>query len=246
MAFAVHDRVMETSTTTGTGNLTVAGAVTGFQTFGSRYATNDTFPYFVEGVDAAGSPTGEWESGIGTYNGSNVVARTTVIYSSNGDAAVNFSSGTKRVCVGPIAKMGGWQLLETLTTTSGTSVTSAIFPPWVSDLLFQYNGVSHSNGTSTTMTAALSSDNSTYTGTAALTASTANTATWYGQGKLLNRKLGAGTLFSSSGNLTSNNSINSNNSQAYAWRLSGGVNYARFAMAAGNFDAGSITIYGRA
>lgn len=97
MALKWHDRILETSTTTGTGALTLAGAVTGFKTFASRLSTNDTCYYSIEGVDAGGTPTGEWETGLGTYSGVNTLTRTTVLESSNADAAVNFSAGTKRV-----------------------------------------------------------------------------------------------------------------------------------------------------
>ena len=89
MAHITADRVKDTTTTTGTGSLTLANsAPTGYRTLNAVAATGDTFPYCVEG----GS---EWEVGRGTYSGSHVFARTTVIASSNSNAAVNFSAGTK-------------------------------------------------------------------------------------------------------------------------------------------------------
>ena len=245
MAFAIHDRVMETSTTTGTGNVTVAGAVAGFQTFGSRYATNDTFPYFIEGVDAGGAPTGEWETGIGTYNGSNVVARTTVIYSSNSDAAVNFSSGTKRVAVGPIAKMFGWQLIETLSTTSGASVTSAALPTRYSDLLVVFDGVSHNNGSATIISMSASNNGTNYTGTLNASSTVANTVTWYGSLQVPGFKLDTGSFVGAQAvNITADLTIVNGAALSAQWRVAGGINYLKFAPAAGSFDAGSIKIYG--
>jgi hypothetical protein len=99
MAFRTNDRVKETSTTTGTGNLTLAGAVSKFQAF-SVFANNDTFFYAVVHQTAA-----EWEIGIGTYvSATPALARTTVLESSNADAAVNFSAGTKDVFVTMPAK----------------------------------------------------------------------------------------------------------------------------------------------
>lgn len=91
------DRVLETSTTTGTGALTLAGAVTGFMAFSAitGIAANDALPYSVWGVDSNGAPTGEWETGIGTWN--TTLTRTLVTASSNAGAAVNFSAGTKMV-----------------------------------------------------------------------------------------------------------------------------------------------------
>jgi len=96
MALVLKDRVKETTTTTGTGTLTLAGAVAGFQSFSAVGDGNTTF-YSVVHQDAA---VGEWEVGIGTYTASGTtLARTTVLQSSNGGAAVNFSAGSKDVFV---------------------------------------------------------------------------------------------------------------------------------------------------
>lgn len=88
MALIVKDRVQETSTTTGTGTLTLAGAVSGFQTFSSAIGNGNTTYYAIVG----GS---EWEVGLGTV-AAGTLARTTVIASSTG-SAVSFSAGTKNV-----------------------------------------------------------------------------------------------------------------------------------------------------
>jgi hypothetical protein len=98
MAHIVEDRVLETTTTTSTGNITLAGAITGFRTFSSvMTAATDTCWYYIEGVDANGNATGEYESGLGTYVSSNTLARTAVSRSSNSNGLVNLSAGTKRV-----------------------------------------------------------------------------------------------------------------------------------------------------
>ena len=94
MIFA--DRVLETSTTTGTGTMTLAGAVTGYQAFSSVCAANDQVMYYIEAVDASGVPTGDWETGLGVYS-SGTLARDTVRESSNSSNAVNFAAGTKRI-----------------------------------------------------------------------------------------------------------------------------------------------------
>jgi len=93
------DRVLETSTTTGTGNFTIAGAVAGFRTFASAYAVGDIFPYAIEAVDASGNPTGEYECGNGTLLTSSTFSRDHIDTSSNAGALVNFSAGTKYVYV---------------------------------------------------------------------------------------------------------------------------------------------------
>ena len=95
MAHITADRVQETTTTTGTGAITLAGAVTGFRTFASVMATNDTCYYLIQG-------TSEWEVGVGTFN--TTLTRTTVQSSSNAGAAVNFSAGTKNVFITETAK----------------------------------------------------------------------------------------------------------------------------------------------
>jgi hypothetical protein len=101
MALVINDRVKETTTTTGTGTLTLAGAVTGFETFAAGVGNSNTTYY---AVTLPGSS--EFEVGLGTLNSdSSTLARTTVISSSNSDNAVNFSSGTKTIfCTIPASK----------------------------------------------------------------------------------------------------------------------------------------------
>lgn len=89
------DRVLESSTTTGTGDFTVAGALDGFRTFTSVAAAGDTFPYFIEAVDGSGNPTGEFETGLATLLTGTTFSRDHVDASSNSNALVSFSAGTK-------------------------------------------------------------------------------------------------------------------------------------------------------
>ena len=94
MAIVVADRVKETTTTTGTGTVTLLGASTGFQSFAVVGNANTTY------YTIAGQTTSEWEVGIGTYTlAGTLLARTTVLASSNAGSAVNFSAGTKDVFV---------------------------------------------------------------------------------------------------------------------------------------------------
>jgi hypothetical protein len=94
MALVLADRVRETTTTAGTGTITLAGAVTGFQSF-SVVGNGNTTYYTI-----AGQGTSEWEVGVGTYTLSGTtLARTTVLASSNSGSLVNFSAGTKDVFV---------------------------------------------------------------------------------------------------------------------------------------------------
>lgn len=121
MALIVDDSVVETSTTTGTGALTLAGAVTGFRAFSSVMTSpSDTCYYLIEAIDGSGNRTGEWETGLGTYSGANTLTRTTTHKSSNANAAVSFSAGTKRVMICATASY-----LGTAYRSGGTDVAIA-------------------------------------------------------------------------------------------------------------------------
>lgn len=90
----IGNLVQETTTSTGTGNLTVTAA-NGKRTFNTEFgtgATADVFYYFISHQSAA-----EWEIGTGHLSAATTFVRDTVIASSNADALVNFSSGTKDV-----------------------------------------------------------------------------------------------------------------------------------------------------
>jgi hypothetical protein len=101
MALVLNDRVKETTTTTGTGAITLAGAVSSFETFGAGVGNSNTTYYAIVHQTA-----NEFEVGLGTLDGTSAnLTRTTVISSSNSDAAVNFSAGTKDVfCTFPASK----------------------------------------------------------------------------------------------------------------------------------------------
>ena len=102
MAFVVNDRVKETSTTTGTGTLSLAGAVSGFQTFVAGIGNSNVTYYAI--VNDSGT---EFEIGIGTVTDASpdTLSRTTILESSNSDSAVDFSAGTKTVfCTLPASK----------------------------------------------------------------------------------------------------------------------------------------------
>lgn len=88
------DRVQETSTTTGTGDFTLAGAVTGFRAFNPTVEVGERFWYAIEGG-------AEWETGIGYLSATTTLVRETVNASSNSGSLVNFSAGTKSVFITP-------------------------------------------------------------------------------------------------------------------------------------------------
>lgn len=92
MTRCIHDRVKETTTTTGTGSITLSGAVTQFVSFASRFEL--TIPFYYAVVGQTGT---EWEVGWGYLINPTTLVRLRVDESSNADAAVNFSAGTKDV-----------------------------------------------------------------------------------------------------------------------------------------------------
>ena len=102
MAFAVSDRVRETTTTTGTGTLDLGGAVSGFKTFVSGIGDGNVTYYAIVHRTSA-----EFEIGIGTVTdaSTDTLSRTTVLSSSNSNSAVTFTAGTKDVfCTQPASK----------------------------------------------------------------------------------------------------------------------------------------------
>jgi len=119
MALVLADRVKETTTTTGTGAVTLLGASAGFQSFAVVGNANTTY------YTIAGQTGSEWEVGIGTYTASGTtLARTTVFSSSNSGSLVNFSAGTKDVFVTYPAEMAAFSaagaVTENYTTFTGT------------------------------------------------------------------------------------------------------------------------------
>ena len=103
MALVLNDRVKETSTTTGTGTLNLAGAETGFVTFVAGIATGNTTYYTIHNQGTA-----EWEVGIGTVTDAtpDTLSRDTVLSNSSGNTSkISFSAGTKDVfCTLPASK----------------------------------------------------------------------------------------------------------------------------------------------
>ena len=129
MALVLKDRVKEQTTTTGTGTVTLGGALSGFDTFASVGNGNTTYYAIVH------QTADEWEVGLGTYTAvGTLLSRDTVLESSNADAAVVFSAGTKDVFVTyPSDKAvyadaaGEVSVTRATSTTFAASATNATF-----------------------------------------------------------------------------------------------------------------------
>ena len=94
MAFVIADRVRETTTTTGTGTITLGGAVTNFETFTANLSNSDTTYYSI--VD---NTNGAFEVGLGTFTSSGTTLARSVLASSNSNNLVDFGAGTKDVFI---------------------------------------------------------------------------------------------------------------------------------------------------
>lgn len=97
MALIVKDRVKETTTTTGTGTVTLAGASTGFQSFAAIGNGNTTYYAITSGND--------YEVGLGTYTASGTtLSRATILESSNSGSAITLSGTSDVFCTYPAEK----------------------------------------------------------------------------------------------------------------------------------------------
>ena len=141
MAHIVTDKVMETTTTTGTGAIALGGAVVGFQDFDSQMANADTTVYAIKGI--SGASVGEWEVGLGTWNTGNTLSRTTIVRSSNANSVVTLSAGTKAIYMTftPTVRQPGMSFTGALTpATSDLAALGSGSLMW-SDLFLANGGV---------------------------------------------------------------------------------------------------------
>ena len=122
MAFVLNDRVKETTTSTGTGTINLAGAADTFETFVAGIGTTNTCFYCISHQTA-----NEFEVGIGTVTDASpdTLSRDTIISSSNSDSAVSLSSGTKDVfCTYPASRAPSASMLATTYVTTHNSTLS--------------------------------------------------------------------------------------------------------------------------
>ena len=123
MALVLKDRVKETTTTTGTGSFALAGAVTGYDSFGQIGSGNTT--YYAVYLDGGS----EWEVGIGTYTSPSTLSRDTILASSNSGSVVTFSAGQKTIwCDYPAGK-------AVYSNASGNIENASLTSPKINEVL---------------------------------------------------------------------------------------------------------------
>jgi hypothetical protein len=123
MALVLKDRVKETTTTTGTGSFALAGAVTGYDSFGQIGNSNTT--YYAVYLDGGS----EWEVGIGTYTSPSTLSRDTILASSNAGSVVTFSAGQKTIwCDYPAGK-------AVYSNASGNIENASLTSPKINEIL---------------------------------------------------------------------------------------------------------------
>jgi hypothetical protein len=121
MALVINDRVKETSTTNGTGTFDLGGAVSGFESFVTAIGNGNTTYYSIV------NENGEFEVGLGTVTdaATDTLSRDTIISSSNSDAAVNFTAGTKNVfCTLPASKAVILDSSGNIVANNGSNLTN--------------------------------------------------------------------------------------------------------------------------
>jgi len=119
MAFVINDRVKETTSTIGTGTVTLSGAATGFQSFSSGIGSSNSTYYTI----ALGN---QFEVGIGTLTNATTFTRDSVITSSNTNTLVDFSAGTKDIfCTLPASKAIVLNTSSQIDVTGDTFITTS-------------------------------------------------------------------------------------------------------------------------
>ena len=118
MAFVINDRVKETTSSTGTGTVTLTGAQLGFQSFSSGIGSGNSCYYTI----ALGS---QWEVGIGSLTNATTFTRDSVISSSNASSLVSFSTGVKDIFCSLPAKWTPSPVMDaqTFVNTHATTIT---------------------------------------------------------------------------------------------------------------------------
>jgi hypothetical protein len=232
MALIIADRIRETTTTSGTGDIYLGGAVAGFNTFSSVLVNGDTTFYSM--IATSG---GAWEVGVGTYSlSTNSLVRTTILSSSNAGTIVSFSSGTKNIFITQPASRSVYVDGTNVVASNSATIPNSL----LANSAVTINGTSVALGSSATITAAASAaltigtglSGTSYNGSTAATITIDNTVVTLAGSQTLTSKtltapsLTAGTAAAGTAPLKFNSGTNLTAAEAGAVEYDGNVFYA--------------------
>lgn len=125
MALIIADRVQETTTTTGTGTINLGGAITQYQTFIAAIGNGNQTYYCITSGNGS-----DWEVGLGTVtSGSpNTLSRTTILASTNANAAINLGGTSTVFCTSPAAALAPNVAVPTQNNTGFTTTVGTATP----------------------------------------------------------------------------------------------------------------------
>lgn len=160
----------------------------------------------------------------------------------NGVASLD--SGGK-VPTSQLPATGEWTQIATSTPTGTGTVTFASIPTTYSDLLLVVNGISHDAGSSQFFQVALSPDGTSFSTALAIGLSAAGANFWYGALPIPGYRKDAGACQAAMMVTATASPVTSQVNNNFGWRCTGGISAIRLTFASGNFDAGTLTLYGR-
>lgn len=159
MTVSFADRVRETTTTAGTGTVTLAGiAPTDYQRFQDAFPAGATVYYAI-----INNALNEWEVGLGTFTAPVTLARTSVLTSSNSNSLVNFSAGPKDVwCDAPASLIATFGTVSTVSVVTANGVSASVANPTTSPALtFTLGAITPTSVNGNTITAGSTSGTNT-------------------------------------------------------------------------------------
>jgi len=138
MPLTLANRVKETSSTSGSGIITLAGAANGYQSFSSVLSSGDTTYYTITNRD-------NWEVGIGTY-GSGTLSRDTILSSSNSGSLISLSNQSNVFIAYPSEKSVYKDASDQVIVGSSGIIISSGIPSNTDSVLYNVSGTLYFNG----------------------------------------------------------------------------------------------------
>ena len=196
-------------------------------------------------ADLTGSPT------LGLLAGASLAdpeADRILFWDASGGEAAWLTLGSGLALSGNILSASGggagWTQIAQIAPSGTGTVDFTGIPQTYAELVIAFEGVSHNNGSNTAMSMALSANGTTYPGGSTIVGSASQSAAWYGAVEIARYTGSSGVAKVGLANLTSS-PAQASGTGIVAWRADGGVTAVRLVLGAGQFDAGTITLYGR-